>query len=355
MYGANYGYRSGLNASMVAHLNRKAAAIHAIAGLSPGDLVVDIGSNDSTFLQAMRAPGVDLAGVDPTGAKFRSFYPADIRLIPDFFSSRRFLAEFGTRRARVVTSFSMFYDLEDPLGFMRQVAEVLSGDGIWVFEQSYLPAMLEANSYDTVCHEHIEYYALRQILFMAERAGLKIIDVERNSVNGGSFSLVAARSTSTRPVNGKAIGEMLDAEEAMGLDQIQVWKEFEQRIEAHRRDVREFFEEASATGLEVLGFGASTKGNVLLQYCGLGEKQLPAIVEVNPDKFGAYTPSTKIPIISTEEAAKRNPRAFFVLPWHFREHILAREKEFLGAGGRIVFPLPRLEVVALAKSVSTGC
>ena len=189
MYGENYGYRSGLNASMVAHLHNKVKRILGMVNLQAGDLVIDIGSNDSTTLQAYPANGAVLVGVDPTGVKFKTYYPQHIQLIPDFFSAELVQARFPNKKAKVVTSFSMFYDLEDPLGFMRQVHDVLAEDGIWVFEQSYMPTMLATNSYDTVCHEHLEFYALRQIQWMAERVGFRIKDVEFNDVNGGSFSV----------------------------------------------------------------------------------------------------------------------------------------------------------------------
>ena len=199
MYGENYGYRSGLNPSMVAHLERKVRRIEGLVALSEGDLVVDIGSNDATTLAAYGDRGLDLVGIDPTGAKFREHYPPYVDLIPDFFSAALVRARFGDRRAKVVTSFSMFYDLEAPLAFMREVHEILADDGLWVFEQSYMPLMLETNSYDTVCHEHLEFYALAQIQWMAQRVGFSIVDVEFNEVNGGSFSVSVRKAKAGTP------------------------------------------------------------------------------------------------------------------------------------------------------------
>jgi len=348
MYGDNYGYRSGLNASMVAHLQAKACRIKQTVQVGAGDLVLDIGSNDSTFLQAMREPGVTAVGMDPTGAKFRNYYPNDIQLIADFFSAERFHAEFHARHAKVVTSFSMFYDLDDPIGFMRHIVNVLADDGIWVFEQSYLPLMLARNSYDTVCQEHQEYYALRQILFMAQIAGLKIADVEINSVNGGSFSIVAVKQGSKHPTNGEVLDRLQRDESDLGLDGLRVFEEFASRVSAHRSELKQFLAETRRQKLRLFGYGASTKGNVILQYCGVTPDEMPCIAEVNQDKFGAFTPGTRIPIVSEEEARRRQPDAYLVLPWHFRDHILKREASFLNAGHKIVFPLPQLEVVAHA-------
>ena len=349
MYGANYGYRSGLNRSMVEHLHQIAAKIKTVASLRPGDTVLDIGSNDGTFLKAMGEPGVALIGMDPTGSKFREFYLPPIHLVPDFFSADRFRRE-TDERAKVVTSIAMFYDLESPMEFVRQVAEVLADDGIWVFEQSYLPAMLENTSYDTICHEHLEYYALRQILWMTDRAGLEVIDIERNDINGGSFCITTARCGSTHRRNHGAIAAMLEEEERLGLSGPTVYARFRERTYRHREQLRQFLEQATRAGELVLGYGASTKGNVILQFCGLSSKDLPFIADVNRDKFGAFTPGTRIPIISEEEARGMNPAAFLVLPWHFRANIIGREERFLKSGGKLVFPLPAIEVTTLENS-----
>lgn len=346
MYGSNYGYRSGLNASMIAHLKRKAETIKKMVTLCHGDLVLDIGSNDSTLLRAMDEPGIDLVGIDPTGKKFAQYYPPHVRLIPDFFSAPRFCREFGQRKAKVITSIAMFYDLEAPLDFMRQVAEVLLEDGIWVFEQSYLAAMLSNNSYDTICHEHLEYYSLKQVKFMADRAGLKILDIEWNDINGGSFSVTVAKTASRYSANETLVKDRLEQEVQYGLRNLEVYGRFRERVFQHREELNGLLQKMAQNGQKVLGYGASTKGNVLLQFCGITANEIPFIAEVNPDKFGCFTPQTRIPIISEEEARRIQPEAFLVLPWHFRDHIVAREKCFLDSGGKLIFPLPNLEVVS---------
>jgi NDP-4-keto-2,6-dideoxyhexose 3-C-methyltransferase len=343
MYGTNYGYRSGLNASMVRHLQEKAARIKKIIQFQAGDIALDIGSNDSTLLRAMDETGISLIGMDPTGIKFKEYYPAHAHLVCDFFSAARFLKETGGKKARVVTSIAMLYDLETPLEFFRGVAEVLADDGIWVFEQSYLPAMLEMTSYDTICHEHLEYYGLRQIQFMAERAGLKLLDVELNAVNGASFSITAAKANSPLPRNTAAIEELLNKEAEAAKDNA-VFTAFSERVFRHRDEVQQFLEKTVRAGQKLFGYGASTKGNVILQFCEISPRQMPFIVEVNKDKFGCFTPHTKIPIISEEEGRKLKPDFFLVLPWHFRDHIISREENFVKAGGHLVFPLPTLSV-----------
>jgi C-methyltransferase C-terminal domain/Putative zinc binding domain/Methyltransferase domain len=339
MYGENYGYRSGLNPSMVAHLNDKVQRIRSLVSLEEGDLVVDIGSNDGTTLRAYPFPGLVLIGFDPTGMKFRKHYPAHIRLIPELFSSALFRAHFSSKKAKVITSLAMFYDLEDPVAFMSEIHEVLADDGVWVLEQSYMPTMLETNSYDTVCHEHLEFYALRQIKWMADRVGFKILDVEFNDVNGGSFSVTVAKSFgdgSTTP----AVQKVLDEERVKRLDTLSPYEAFAERVVKTKIELMTFIESAHAEGKMVAALGASTKGNVLLQYCGLTEKDIAFVGEVNTDKFGCYTPGTWIPIIPEEELLAKKPDYLIVMPWHFWKSF-HKNKKF--SSFQLVLPLPRLK------------
>lgn len=341
MYGENYGYRSGLNASMVAHLHNKVKRIMGLVELRDGDLVIDIGSNDSTTLQAYPTQGLSLVGVDPTGVKFHAYYPPHVQLIPDFFSSKLVEARFPGKKAKVVTSFSMFYDLEDPMGFMQQVFDVLADDGVWVFEQSYMPTMLDTNSYDTVCHEHLEFYAVRQIKWMADRVGFKIVDVEFNDVNGGSFSITVSKShgdTSVLP----AVQAILDDERARGLDTLQPFRDFSDRVEASRKELLAFLAEARTQGKRIAVLGASTKGNVLLQYCALTTGDVECVGEVNAEKYGCFTPGTWLPIVDENDLLTNEPDYLLVLPWHFRKFFLANRK---WKTAKLVFPLPRLDVV----------
>ena len=341
MYGENYGYRSGLNASMVRHLHGKIARILERVELQDDSLVVDIGSNDSTTLQAYPASGPMLVGMDPTGVKFAKFYPPHIGLIADFFSSALLKQHFPGKKAKVVTSFSMFYDLENPIAFMKEIHEVLADNGVWVFEQSYMPAMLETNSYDTVCHEHLEFYALRQIKWMTDRVGFRILDVELNDVNGGSFSITVSKSNGNTGVS-PAVQKILDAEREMGLDGLAPYEAFATRAAESKRELLDFIGTARAEGKKVAALGASTKGNVLLQYCGLTEKDIFCIGDVNSDKFGCYTPGTWIPIISEDQLLAMQPDYLIVLPWHFRSFFVDSAKF---RKSKLVFPLPKLEVL----------
>ncbi len=337
MYGDNYGYRSALNRSMVKHLAQKVAWLTKRRPLEAGDVVLDIGANDGTTL-SQYPEDLSLLGIDPTIKKFGHYYPAHIQKVAEFFTAQSYRAVMGDRKARIVTSISMFYDLPSPMQFVKDVASVLADDGIWHLEQSYLPSMLRTMGYDTACHEHVEYYALTQLRWMTSRAGLRITDVELNDVNGGSFAVTIEKGTGDAP-----IVEALLAEEKP-LGSLATWSTFAEAVARHRVELPAMLAQLKEDGARVLGLGASTKGNVVLQYCGITEDLLPAIAEVNPDKFGCFTPGSKIPIISEEAARAQRPDVFFVLPWHFRAGFIEREKLFFAHGGKLLFPLPKIEL-----------
>ena len=345
MYGDNYGYRSGLNQSMVDHLTAKVAYLEKLVGLRSGDTVLDIGSNDSTLLRAYRQSGIERIGIDPTGKKFAEYYPGDVKLVPDFFSADAY-ASTGAKPAKIITSIAMFYDLEDPIAFARDIAQCLDADGVWHFEQSYMPSMLRLNSYDTICHEHLEYYSLGVVKKILDAAGMKVVDVIMNNINGGSFAVTATKKASQaiRP-NDAVVNWLLEQEDRMGINTPAPYREFEERVYRHREDLVRLIRALRADGKTVLGYGASTKGNVVLQFCGFTKDDTPAIADVNPEKFGRVTPGTHIPIISEEDARAMNPDYYLVLPWHFKEGILRREKDYLNSGGKFIFPFPEIEII----------
>lgn len=342
MYGMNYGYRSGLNKSMVQHLHSKVNKILSLGILDAGDTVIDIGSNDSTTLSAYPKNMYQLIGIDPTGVKFSSYYSKDITLIPDFFSANTVKNALGNTKAKIITSFSMFYDLEDPTGFAREIEETLHDDGVWILEQSYLPAMLRTNSFDTICHEHLEFYSLQQINWICKETGLKVLDVDFNQINGGSFSIIVAKENSKRIINSEKIAKTLAAEKSLGLSGTEVFEQFKDRIESERQKLTEFLSTAKSEGKSVYALGASTKGNVLLQYFNINTALIKAIGEVNHDKVGAFTPGTYIPIISENEILISSPDYILILPWHFRDFFVGQNKL---KGMKLIFPLPTFEII----------
>lgn len=338
MYGGDYGYRSGLNKSMVDHLHKKIDSISARYELSEGDLIIDIGSNDGTSLNRYKH-GYDLVGFDPTAKKFKKYYKKSITIVDDFFSNAKLNEIRGARKAKVITSFSMFYDLESPQEFVNEIEQCLEKDGIWEFEQSYLPIMLKRNSYDTVCHEHLEYYGLKQIQYLLKKANLKIINIETNDVNGGSISITAAKKISKYHVCEEIIREYTKGE--CYLDYPETWENFRKSVISSKNELREFLINCKKINKKVLGLGASTKGNVILQYCEINEDLICAIGEVNPEKYGRYTPGTGIEIINESEIYEKNPDYIVILPWHFKDFFLNHKslKKF-----NLVFPLPKLEI-----------
>jgi hypothetical protein len=344
MYGDDYGYRSGLNGSMVRHLRGKVARLEVAADLAPGDWVLDIGSNDGTTLRSYSRPSLNRIGIDPTAAKFRQYYDNEAHVVADFFSADNYFSV-ATDKAKLVTSIAMFYDLEDPVSFAAQVGSVLRPDGIWHFEQSYLPTMLNRNSFDTICHEHVSYYSLYAIEQILGRAGLRVLDLRFNDINGGSFAITASHAASPLPANEPVLDWIREQEAQAGIHTAAPLLAFAERTQTYAASIRSLLEKLADAGRSVIGYGASTKGNVVLQYAGIGPRHIQAIAEVNPDKFGCVTPGTHIPIISDSEARAMNPDYYFVLPWHFKTDILAREGDYLAQGGRFIFPLPEPEIV----------
>lgn len=345
LYGENYGYRSGLNKSMVRHLQEIVEKIEKRQNLHDGDLVIDIASNDGVLLSSYKNTKLDLLGIDPTSDKFQEYYPEYVAHIPSFFTAEVVKKERDDKKAKVVTSIAMFYDLPLPLKIMQDIESVLADDGIWVVEQSYMPTMIDNTSYDTICHEHLEYYALKQFVWMADRSNLKIIDIEFNDTNGASFAITFAKKDSEHKEIAERVKEILDEEVKRGFDDLKIYEDFRKNTERHRKDLMEFFKKAVSEGKKVFGYGASTKGNVILQYCEITPKEMPYIAEVNEYKFGRLAPGTLIPIVSEKEAKEMKPDYFMVLPWHFKKGIIEREAEYLKGGGQLIFPLPKIEVV----------
>lgn len=345
MYCRGYGYRSGINHTMRMHLKGIVQHIQEIVALDVGDVVLDIGSNDATLLKCYELKGLKKVGIDPIGDQFSEYYTDDITLVSDYFSLSNYLSVAPNRKAQVITSIAMFYDLETPMSFVADIKQILAPNGVWVFEQSYMPAMLKSNAFDTVCHEHLEYYALKQIDWMLKRSQMRILDVEFNDINGGSFRVYSCHNSSAGKANPERIEVAFRGEETLGLDSKLPYQEFKERVFRIRGELCNFLSGEKAKGKSIYIYGASTKGNVLLQFCGIDSKLITAAADRNPEKWGHYTPATHIPIISEEEARQAKPDYFLVLPWHFQHEFIERETTFLAGGGRFIFPLPELKII----------
>jgi len=345
---SSYGYRSGINQTMTQHLGGIARGLEEKLQLQPKDLVVDIGANDGTLLLAYRNKGVQLIGFEPSNIRPNEPTP-QIQFVRDYFSAAGLRELCGDRKVRAITSIAMFYDLEDPGQFVADVANVLAKDGLWVLEMSYLPLMLSNNSFDTICHEHLEYYSIAAIERLLHAHGLRIADAELNDANGGSIRITACRAESLfreHTIETRSrIYRLKKQEFELKLDTEEPYRAFAEAAEKIRRELPALLLRLMASGKKIYGYGASTKGNVILQYCGLSTAYLTAIADRNPAKWGGRTVGSGIPIISEDEMRAARPDFLLVLPWHFLTEFKQREKEFLTRGGHFIVPIPNVQIV----------
>lgn len=343
MYGEDYGYRSGLNQSMVSHLKSKYEKISKDIRLNPNDIVVDIAGNDGTFL-GFFPENTRRLSIDPTSNKFAKYYLPGVDRVADFFSKEIYVSKFGEEKAKVITSFSMFYDLEDPCDFANQVNQVLDPEeGIWVTEQSYMPEMILVNSFDTVCHEHLSYYGMRQLKYIMDKSNFKIIDFEFNDVNGGSISVVSANKNSKYEECTEKLSKIIQDELDQNLNTTKPWDDFKIRINECKNKFYELIKECKENNLKVAALGASTKGNVTLQTWEIDDTIVEIVGDVNPDKDGSYTPGTWIPIALEDKVIDKYD-VFVILPWHFKKFFLTNPKF---KGKKLLFPLPNPEIISL--------
>jgi len=339
-----YWYRSGTNATMRGHLRGIADSAASIMDKREA-VVLDIGCNDGTLLSCY-PDGYEKFGIDPSDVATE--VDKTITVIQDMFPSEELKTALCDRTCDIVTSIAMFYDLEDPIGFARSIKEILGPDGIWILEMSYMPKMLQMNSYDTICHEHLEYYSLAVVEHILKHAGMKVFDAVTNDINGGSIRCYATHDDTFRYKNAtyaQNIKALRQHEFDMELDTDRPYKDFQDRIEAHRDELTALLMSLKKQGKRVHLYGASTKGNTILQWCGIDHRIIDCAAERNPDKYGATTLGTDIPIVSEADSRAMKPDYYLVLPWHFREEFLVREKETLRSGVGFIFPLPEIEII----------
>jgi len=344
MYGINYGYRTGLNSSMVNHIKKKIQTIKNKINLNNNDLIIDIGSNDGTLLKCFDHNKYNLVGIDPTIRKFSKYYPKQIKKVANFFSKKNLVKVIKKKKAKLITSIAMFYDLPDPTKFAKEIYSLLDDKGVWHLEQSYSGYMLANLSYDTICHEHLEYYSLQSIKYIFDKANLKIIDIKFNKINGGSFAISVAKKNSPLSSNKKKILELIKQEKIKKINSTQTYKNFYKVISNEKIKLINLLEKLNKNKKMVMGYGASTKGNVILQFCNINSKLIKYICEVNKDKDNCYTPGSKIKIITENLAKKIKPDYYLVLPWHFKKFIIKKEKKLINNGTKFIFPLPKLKI-----------
>lgn len=349
----NYWYRSGTNQTMRNALADIANKAETLVHLQEGDAVLDIGCNDGTLLASYRTGDIIKIGIDPSNVAEIAQKVAD-KIVIDFFSAEVYAKAMSNKRAKIVTSIAMFYDLEDPNRFVSDIKRVLELDGLWVIQMSYLPLMLKTNEFGNICHEHLEYYSLQSLEYLLNLHGFEVVDVELNDINGGSLRAYIRNRGADPAIYGDEIYRALASERVktmreneirLGLTDKPVYEEFAMRVERIKHDTVDFISNAAAKGKRVYVYGASTKGNTVLQYFGLDHTLITAAAERNPDKWGRVTVGTNIPIVSEADARAAKPDYFLVLPWHFLEEFMAREHDYLYSGGRFIVPFPHFTLI----------
>ncbi|SRR6266540_679632 len=339
-----YPYTSATNSAMPAILKNVADAGRREHALRQGDTVLDIGCNDGTLLGFFDNDPVELVGIDPARNVEFTLKPDRCKHARDYFSQAAY-ERLTTNKAKLIFSIAMFYHLHDPIGFSRQVANCLADDGVWIIQMAYLPAMLSTNMYDNIVHEHAGYYATIHVKWIMDRVGLEVFDVELNDVYGGSMRVFVKKKGSAAHPLTERYRENLQSEMAAGIYDLATYAAFAKRIEKTRDDLREFCRRARAENKTIWIYGASTKGNTIVQYCGLGPQDLVAAADANPFKIGKYIVGPDIPI--RDEAALRaaKPDYLLALPYSFVDSFMKRERELLASGSRFVVPLPEVRVL----------
>jgi len=339
-----YWYRSGTNDTMRKHL--KGITEEALSLIkTPKCSVLDIGCNDGTLLK-FYPDNFEKYGVDPSDVAQE--IQGNISVVQDIFPSEELLEKLQDKKLDIITSIAMFYDLENPIEFTRGIKRILSPKGIWIFEMSYMPTMLKMNSYDTICHEHLEYYSLAVIEYILKKADMKIFNATLNDINGGSIRCFATHANNFAYKKDEFVQNLkvLHQEEFdLELDTDKPYNHFQERINIHKEELNALLKRLKKDGKHIHVYGASTKGNTILQWCGIDNRIIDVAAERNPDKYGAFTLGTDIPIVSEADSRAMNPDYYLVLPWHFKEEFLKREQEMLQRGVGLIFPLPTIDII----------
>ncbi|MBU2609731.1 MAG: class I SAM-dependent methyltransferase [Chloroflexi bacterium] len=339
-----YWYRSGTNNTMRTHLQSIAAEAASVFG-KPAGRVLDIGCNDGTLLSYYPS-GFEKFGIDPSDVTQE--IQGDMTVVQDLFPSDELRKRLNGKPCDIITSIAMFYDLESPIEFAKAIKSILAPDGIWIFEMSYMPAMLKMTSYDTICHEHLEYYSLAVIEYVLKQTGLKVFNASVNPINGGSLRCYATHADNfvyKKDEFTENVKALRQDEFDLELDTDKPYKNFQDRVNVHRQELTALLKKLKREGKKIHIYGASTKGNTILQWCGIDHRMIDVAAERNPDKYGAYTLGTEIPIVSEAESRAMNPDYYLVLPWHFKAEFIEREQETLNKGIGFIFPLPKIEIV----------
>ena len=344
-------YVSGVNQTMRDALTNVVRSAEKMVQLKKGDVVLDIGSNDSTLLRAYRDPKIVRVGFEPATNLMKTARAGGLfHIINSFFNYSDYQKKMSKKRANIITAVAMFYDLADPNTFMNDIDKILDADGLFIIQMNYLPLMIKQNVFENISHEHLEYYSLTTLEYLLTRHGFEIIDAELNSVNGGSIRAYIRRigSPLPKPLPGakKRLNKLRREEQNMGLHRRAAYASFARRVNAIKKKLFNFITTEVKRGKKVYVYGASQRGNIILQFCKLGYPLIRAAADRNPMKWGKKIIGSWIPIISEEQARQEQPDYFLVLPWHFFPEFRKREKNFLQSGGKFILPVPRVKIVS---------
>ena len=343
MYGQDYGYRTGINKTMTLHVKNVVKILSIKTQIKKHDLALDIASNDGTLLNFYKN-GITTFGIDPVIKKYLKNYKKIKYKVSDFFSAEK-VKQVTNKKFKIITALSVFYDLQNPNKFLKDAENILEDEGILAIEFADLASIIKFNVFDTFCHEHSEYYSAKVISEMCKKNGLRIFDIKINDINGGSLQFWISKTNSKHKNNNNYLKKIFEREVKLKLDKKQTFFNFINRVNKIKFKLNAFIKKAIKEKKTIHGYGASTKGNVLLQYFGLTNKEITYIAERNPNKYNLYTPGSKIKIISESISRKMNPDYYIVLPWHFKKEILLREKKALSKKTKFIFPLPNLKII----------
>ena len=318
LYGKDYGYRSGINKTMTEHLTRTSKELSKLVNLKRGDWVLDIASNDGTLINSYKTKGLNKVGLDPIADKYKRFYEKNTSTINNFFSKKAINRKNINKKFRIITALSVFYDLKDPNSFLNDVKMLLENDGIFLMEFADLLSIVKYKLFDTICHEHLEYYSAKVIMKMLEKNNLKLINIKKKNINGGSLRFYISNKNSKYKINNRNIKNYLLEENKFMIDKKKVFTDLFKNVSKLKINLNKKLSKLKKNGKKIHGYGASTKGNVLLQYFKIDNKMLQCIADRNPDKDGLYTPGTKVKIVTEEKSRKLKPDYYLVLPWHFK-------------------------------------
>ena len=344
LYNNNYGYRTGINSTMTNHVKNIVKQCIKLTRLKRNDYVLDIASNDSTLLN-FYPNNIIKFGCDPLVSKYKKFYKNIQYKVSDFFTYNNIRKKLNnSNKFKIITSIAVFYDLEKPNKFLKDVSKLLSEDGIFLLELADLYQIIKNTMFDTICHEHIVYYSCEVIKNMVEKNQMRIVDLEYNSSNGGSARFFICHKNSKYKSNIVKIKKFINKEKKIALKSLKTYRKFYLNIHRSKKNLMNLITDILKKNKSIFGYGASTKGNILLDYFGLTDKEIQFIADRNPEKDGKFTPTNKIPIISEIKAHRLKPDYYLVLPWHFKKEILKREKKKIKKGIKFIFPLPKLKV-----------